>query len=347
MIANLEQTWSQAPDTPRIFAISDGRPGNARQAEALASALLPGWVEALHLVPGAPWRWASPRGLPGCGRAFGAKFVQLLQQPPRWVVGCGRQAALATRLLRDAGSQVVQILDPRISHRYWDVLIIPEHDGVGGQNIIPVQGSLNPVNDAWLAAARIEFALLEPLPGPRLTVLIGGDSRHGKLADETEKTILEMLPRWHQDTGGSVLVTTSRRTPFGLTAAVVEQMRTLPGLCWTGPDDGVNPYPGLLAFADRIVCTADSVNLLSEACATLAPVCVLGIETASGGPGRFVRSLLASGRVQTALTSPLKASPAKTPLRETARVAAIVRERLFGDGELSDRHPRHRRLIRT
>src|SRR3546814_3231825 len=37
-----------------------------------------------------------------------------------------------------------------------------------------------------------------------------------------------------------------------------------PGLAWRDDGDGPNPYPGLLAWADRIVCSADSVNMRSE-----------------------------------------------------------------------------------
>jgi len=320
----VEHAPPSAPTDARIWAISDGRPGNARQAEALAEALLPGRVEALHLAPRAPWRWASTLRLPGCGRAFGGEFTRLLRAPPRWVVGCGRQAALATRLLREAGSRAVQILDPRIAHRHWDWVVLPEHDGVDGANVIQMQGSLNPVDDVWLAAARAEFAWLDEFPGPRLTVLVGGDSRHGRLPVGVGQTLLAMVAHWHRDTGGSVLMTTSRRTPPGLAAELRRQMQALPGVCWTGPADGPNPYPGLLAFADQIVCSADSVNLLSEACATRTPVCVLGIETASGGPGRFARNLLSSGRVQTSLS----AASAMMPLRETERIAAILRERI-------------------
>ena len=97
-------------------------------------------------------------------------------------------------------------------------------------------------------------------------------------------------------------------------------------MVWSGPGDGANPYPGLLACADRIVCTADSVNMLSEACATHLPVFVAGIDQVRGRPRRFVDSLLGLGRVRP-LDDTLAAF-AVTPLRETARVAAEVRRRL-------------------
>jgi mitochondrial fission protein ELM1 len=82
----------------------------------------------------------------------------------------------------------------------------------------------------------------------------------------------------------------------------------------------------LLGWADRIVATADSVNMLSEACASFAPVFALGRERLDGRPRGFVERLRELGRVRDA---DAELEPfAVEPLRETARVAAIVRERL-------------------
>jgi len=313
-----------------VWALSDGRPGNARQAEALAEALAPGRAKSIHLAPRAPWRWASPYRLPGSAFAFGAEFADALNHPPALAIGCGRQAALATRLLHLAGSRAVQILDPRTARADWDVLIIPAHDDVRGGNVIIANGSLNPVDDAWLAAARVEFSWIKRVPDPRLGVLVGGDSRHGTLPAVTGEVLANLIHHWHGTTGGSVLATTSRRTPAALAERLAQQFRRVPGLCWTGSGDGANPYPGILAFAERIVCTADSVNLLSEACATRVPVHVIGMDAMTDRRVAFVSRLLASGRVHAlesahTLTIP---APAMPPLRETARIAAIVRERL-------------------
>jgi mitochondrial fission protein ELM1 len=89
-------------DSLQICAISDGRAGNARQAEALALALAdvrP--ISTLTLSPRAPWRWFAPRRWPGAIDAFGPDFARMLDAAPGIAIGCGRQAALATRLLRE------------------------------------------------------------------------------------------------------------------------------------------------------------------------------------------------------------------------------------------------------
>ena len=66
--------------------------------------------------------------------------------------------------------------------------------------------------------------------------------------------------------------------------------------------------------------------MLSEACATTVPVFVAGLDVLAGRPRQFVDSLLGLGRVRG--FDDTLASFAVTPLRETARVARQVSERL-------------------
>jgi mitochondrial fission protein ELM1 len=130
---------------------------------------------------------------------------------------------------------------------------------------------------------------------------------------------------------GSVLVTTSRRTPDAWRQVVQRALADIPGVRWFAPASGDagedNPYPGMLAWADRIVCTPDSVNMISEACATRVPVLVPGMEGSDGRLRRFHESLRASGRVH-GLGEEAWSTAAVAPLRETVRVARVVRDRL-------------------
>jgi mitochondrial fission protein ELM1 len=311
---------------PDAWTLSDGHAGNARQAQALAAAMGLQPARDWTLQPRAPWRWLSPRLLPGSRRAFGAGFAQSLACPPLLAIGCGRQAALATRLLRAHGARSVQILDPRIDPRHWDLVIAPEHDDLRGDNVITLLGSLHPVDDLWLAASRQQFAAFAELPQPRTAVLIGGASAHAGFDESQFAGFLDWLATRIAQDGGSVLATASRRTPPAARTRLRERLQSLPGVVWTNESDGPNPYAGLLGWADRIICTADSVNMLSEAAATNVPVYAVGVEGISGRPRRYVDSLLALGRVH-ACSDGLRPYAA-TALRETVRVADEVRARL-------------------
>jgi len=306
--------------------VSDGHAGNVRQAQALVHALGIAAERDIVLQPGWLAQRLAPRRWPGATRAFGPAFASALQATPRLAVGCGRQAALATRLLRERGAHAVQVLHPRLHPRHWDLVVAPEHDGLRGDNVVTLLGSLHPVDDAWLAQARARFAAFAQVPAPRTAVLVGGASRHARLDAAALSILLSQLDRALARDGGSLLLTASRRTDPALFDALRAFASRWPGTCWLGAADGENPYPGLLAYADRIVCTADSVNMVSEACATRAPVFVFDPASIGGRPRRFLDALVAHGRIQP-VDAALKSFPVE-PLRETARVAAEVRRRL-------------------
>jgi mitochondrial fission protein ELM1 len=317
------------PPLTDSWVLHDGAAGNRRQALALAGALdLPG-----HEAPLRPdWRarLLAPRRFPGAAASLGPALAGCLAAPPpQLVIGCGRAAALATRLARAAGHRAVQILDPRLDPAHWDLVVAPEHDGLAGANVVTLVGSLHPVDAHWLEAMRARFAALEALPRPRTAVLLGGPTRATRFDRSALDALCARLGQALAVSGGSLVVCGSRRTPEPWEAPLRAWLaRECAGThrLWLRDGDGENPYAGALAWADRIVVSPDSVNMVSEACATTVPVYVAEPGRASGRVRRFLDGLAARGRIraQDEMLAPFEAEP----LRETARVAAIVRERL-------------------
>lgn len=308
-----------------VLAISDGRAGNVRQARALADALAGGEARHVRIETTAPWRWLAPRHLPGAARGFGQDFLAAMRDPPAIVVGCGRQAALATRLLREAGARAVQILDPRIDPRHWDCVVVPEHDRLRGDNVLTMLGSLNPVDERWLADVRMRHPRPQAWGDGGLTALmIGGPTSAVPMTIDAVVMHARALANETTASGSHLAISTSSRTPRDWIAALRTATNGTSASLWTGEHDGPNPYAAMLAYARHIVCTPDSVNMLSEACATPAVVEWLPFP-AHGRIAAFLASLQASERA-----CPLGDMQATTqiPLRETARIAAEVNRRL-------------------
>lgn len=336
MAARMQRELVQRERDPgAVWVVTDGRAGNLRQAAALATALGIDAARNWTLEARAPWRWAAPRRLPGARLAFGGSFAEALDRPPELAIGCGRQSALATRLLREAGSRVVQVLDPRLDAAHWDLVVAPRHDALSGDNVVLLAGSLHPVDDLWLAQGRRDHPALGQQPRPRIVLLAGGNSAHADIGNDAFAALVDALEATCLREGGSLLATTSRRTPEAWRQRLRASRSTVTGLRWTGGeaagDPAENPYPGLLAWADRIVCTPDSVNMLSEAAATSAPLYIAWPDRQRGRPRAFVDALLRSGRARALepARTPLAMDPFTVePLRETARVAAEVRARL-------------------
>ena len=304
-----------------VVVLHDGAAGNRRQALALADAwALP--FDELVLRPRNPWRWVAPRVLPGSHGAFGEAFAAALDVPPVVAVGCGRQAALATRLLRQRGSKAVQILHPRLPTPHWDAVVLPAHDGVQGDNILTLDGSLNPIDDAWLARERIAHPALGEGRAPITALLVGGPTDDSDWDRHALDGILELLLRWQQRDGGTLWVIGSRRTP----AAMRRQIKQAVGSrarVWTDDRDGPNPYAGVLAWADRLVVTPDSANLISEAAATRAPLWIAVPRYNRGRIRHLVAKAIDTGRAR-ALGPESTAWPIE-PWRESARIAAQLR----------------------
>jgi uncharacterized protein len=312
------------------WAITDASAGNQRQALALAERMdLP--VRHLLLEPRAPWSWLAPRFALGGRLALPTARRSLFAPPwPQLAIGCGRAAALFTRMLRRLSHgqcHTVQILDPRIDPAHWDTVIAPRHDQLAGPNVLTPLGSLNPVDMDWLADGREACPAFEDLPQPRVGVLLGGPRRQLMLgADYARELAAHLLARHGRD-GGSLLVLASRRTPADVLELFRRVLAEVPGLVWSGPDDGRNPYPGVLGWADRLVVTPDSVNMLSEACAV---GCAVHTHVAAPLPDKLARFHQAL-RERGLLHDLDDAAPAhQPPLRETAAIAAELHRRMAG-----------------
>jgi mitochondrial fission protein ELM1 len=307
------------------WVITDGRAGNERQAIALATALAATTPRIWRLDARKPWRWVAPRRMPGSSGAFGQVFERALREPPALAVGCGRQAALATRLLREAGARSVQILDPRIDPRHWDAVVVPEHDHLRGANVVAALGSLHDVNAEWLAQARARYPQFGRFNSPRDVLLLGGPIGGVPLDPAWWSRTAELLRARHRCDGGSLSICASPRTPAWLVAAAQADLSDLHGTCWLRASDGPNPYAGLLGWAERIVVSPDSVNMISEAAATTAKVCVASPELAHGRHGRFLQAMMKTGRVLALDATSDFAEASTTPLIELPRVVAAVR----------------------
>jgi hypothetical protein len=110
------------------------------------------------------------------------------------------------------------------------------------------------------------------LPAPRIAVIVGGNSGPFTFGVKAAARLARQANELARRAGGSLLVTTSSRTPENA-ARVLEQGLEVPSYFyhWRAGDEA-NPYFGMLGLADDFIVTADSISMLSEACATGRPV---------------------------------------------------------------------------
>jgi len=333
---------------PSVWAVSDGRAGNAAQVRAVVRALgeTRRWMQighiggqahrdtALTLTPRAPWTWLPAGAWPFPKRALPRETRRVLTPPwPNVWIGAGRRTApysAAVRAWSGGETLVVHILDARIDPDRFDLLVTPEHDGLEGDNIVSTVGSPSYFSPDEEEDAGNEFAGLADERARTLLVVLGGDSRTHRFTESDGERLVAQLQGVLAE-GWRLRITASRRTP----AAIIARMRDFADLYgaqfWADPDDGPNPYLAWLIFSDAALVTEDSANMLSDAAYHGLPLHIVPLTGQHAKFNRLHDSLIArgcarwfDGHVET-WTYP--------PLREADRVA----DRIVG--ALLERHP--------
>ena len=218
----------------------------------------------------------------------------LLAPPfPDLVFAAGRATIPYLRHLRRAsGGRTFTVIlqDPRTGPKSADVIWVPAHDRLRGDNVLVTLTSPHPLRPPVLAAARnAPDSRIAHLPQPRVALILGGPSAHHQFEPE-DIAALTGAARDLIRAGHSVMVTPSRRTPPELLNAIGDALaaeQALPGRAFVWDGTGDNPYAQILANAQAILVTGDSANMVGEALAT-------GVLL-FGALGRIVYSLAVGG----------------------------------------------------
>lgn len=305
--------------TERVWVLADPRAGTAAQALGIAERLgLPFRTVPLAWGPLArlPLRWGTLAGLAPTARgAFTGPWPDL-------ALSAGRRSAPLALWLAARGVRTVHCMRPGFAERRFDLLVAGRHDDPpAAPTMLPILGATHRMSPARLAAAREEWVAFAALPTPRVALLLGGPPRAEGMAPATAAAIGATVAGF----AGSVMATGSRRTGAAAEQAVATALAAVPHRLHRWGDGGPNPYAGMLAWADAVVVTGDSVSMLSESLATAAPVFIAD----PGGLGprhrRLHDSLLAAGQVRLLADAP--APFPRDALDETGRVAAAILDR--------------------
>jgi mitochondrial fission protein ELM1 len=258
------------------WAVTTGAVGMRTQARGLAEAVA---GEAVEKTVGIRFPWSL---LPGSWAPSPEAVLDpdpdLDRLEPPWpdlMVTCGRKsAAAAVAVKRASGGRTlaVHVQDPLTDPRAFDLVVAMPHDRVSGPNVLKVDTALHDLTSAKLAeAAKTWKKPFAPLGRPLLGVVVGGSTKANAFTAAQAQVLLERIDRVRSATGAGVAVTPSPRTPPEVLEMINVALAHDPrAFVWDR--EGPNPYRGILALADRLVVTSDSVSMISEAVSTPHPV---------------------------------------------------------------------------
>lgn len=320
-----------------VWLLCDDKTGTLNQARGVAERLAgllprPMAVREHRARARFPFKFLPARlwQMFGTKLAVAALIPKLMPPWPDLVIAAGRSAvapAAAIRRLSGGRTRVVALQNPRLPLTAFDLVIAPVHDGLAGPNLLALDGAPHRVSAARLADAAARpppaLAALKADAGaagkPFVAVLLGGNSARYRFDTATADRLATDLARL-ADSGARLALTPSRRTPPGVVDRLQTALAPFPHFFWNG--SGENPYLALLALADHLLVTGDSVSMLSEAASTGKPVYRIDLP---GNPGKFAlfHQRLETLRLVRPFTGVLSEA-VPPPFDETGRAATAV-----------------------
>jgi len=197
---------------------------------------------------------------------------------PDMVLSISRRTVPVARYIKKKNpeTKLIQIMHPgETGLDEFSLVLLPEHDKDKPyrKSFRYLIGAPHRVTPDVLREAREKWAdTFKNLPKPLTTIIIGGAIKDRPFTLENAKILAEKIVAFKKKIGGSILITTSRRTGEAAQKLIMEVLKDIPTHTFLWGNKSENPYLGYLACADNIIVTGDSVSMSSEACGTNKPV---------------------------------------------------------------------------
>jgi mitochondrial fission protein ELM1 len=323
----------QSAETPSIWVLADDRAGNVSQAIGVA--------EALH----APYsvrkiRYTSLAALPN--RLRGATLTGLTDESkagiqqgpfPKIVIAAGRRTAPVVRWIKQQSPTTFtcQIMYPGAAGQdQFDLIAVPQHDNIPAihANMITVTGAPHRISTKRLGQEAPYWAeKWAHLPRPFLAVLVGGQTKSHPFTVAQADQFGMHIAALALNLNATVLLTTSRRTGKEAENAICRHIPD-PSITYLWSQGQVeNPYFGMLALADVIAVTGDSMSMCSEACGTKKPVYIFAPKGMVSDKHARLHTELYNLGFAAPLTGEHTNTDMHLPLNAAVTIAQAIRDR--------------------
>lgn len=331
---------------PRIWVFPGNRPGDDAQVYALAEELrLPFETRTLRYN----WRfWLN-------GRHMGASPISITKDlrektlVPPWpdlIIMVGRRSVPIAQWVQwqsGGNTRLVFVGHPRVPPETFDLVYTTR------QYLTPTGPSMRLLPVAmsrYREPSRPtpeEAAWLDQLPRPHLLLMLGGKTRHWKMTPQFMAEVAGQLLDRARSLRGSLIVARSARTDEAVLDAIEQRLEGKDD--WRVVRNEFPRFPVLLANADELFPTADSISMISESVITGKPTGIVPIEmnwigrvalgsrVDESSPKRDLRRFseyILAERLAGTVEQPL-ASETPNPVVAAAKEVRTLLERSFGE----------------
>ena len=287
----MEGTGPLGGQPPRIWLMMGHRAGDNSQVLALGEALEQklGWAFEIRRFVYRPTELATNLL---CGpNLFGVIRSRSDELKPPWpdlILTAGRRNEPICRWIQKrAGDHRIRLVHMGRSwariERFDLIVTTPQYRLPERPNILHNETPLFRIHEERLAAEASAWRpRLAQLPEPFVAVVMGGNSGPYTFDPAAGARLGRQASAFAKARGGSLLVTTSARTPPDALAAFERELDAPAHVFRWTVDATENPYFAYLGLAEELIVTGDSMSMLTEACATRKPVHIFDL-----GEGKY------------------------------------------------------------
>ena len=261
--------------------LTEGMHGMISQSEGLAKALdLNFFHEKIELNNF--WKIIPPKFTPIKKFVFKNEIVEDFDV----IISCGRKSVIPSIFIKKNSKKKVfniHIQDPKVSLDNFDVVVVPQHDSLIGNNVISTKGAIHYLNTQEINENKNYLSNKIKSEKEIVALILGGPNNYYKYTKRNIENIFLKINENFIKNNFQLIVIPSIRTPKDIIKFANE---------YYGKDHLVinevdkRAYLSALGLSKFIVVTCDSSSMISEAAITGKPIYVAGIP-ASKDDHRF------------------------------------------------------------
>ena len=254
------------------WCLTDGSAGMISQVRGLAEALNVNY-ELKVVKLNFPWNKLPVNLLPTSNMMFkNLSDFNLDSKVPDILISCGKRSIYASLFIKKKSIKRVfsiHIQNPRVNTNNFDIVVAPSHDNVVGHNVITTDLAINHITpkllDKHAGKMKESFGSIQK---PICTVFIGGKSRNYKFDQSNVIELAKTLDKVMNNNNVQMFIVFSRRTDEFIKDYLKKKF-SKQNIVWEGKE---NPYLALMHYSKYLICTSDSVSIISESVSTKKPV---------------------------------------------------------------------------
>jgi len=303
--------------------LTEGMHGMISQVEGLAKALDLDFIHEKIEINNF-WKLFPPKVTPVQDFVFKNKIDSQFDV----VISCGRKSVIPSIYLKKKFKNKIiniHIQEPKVFLDNFDFVVVPEHDGLKGNNVLTSKGAVHYLTDDELD--QNENYLKSRINNQKkiVTLILGGPTRYYDYNNQVIDGIFSKIEQNFLKNNYQVIIIPSMRTPQN----IIEKAKN-----YFDKDQIIIPnvdkkaYLSSLKISDHIIVTCDSTSMISEAAITGKPIYIAQMPAIKNNQ-RFKSffNLFKSLNIIKELNNSIE-NWTYTKLNETNKIANQIREKI-------------------